>query len=175
MNHTDHVNLIQKGIPQGGIWADLGSGRGAFTLALADCLGTDSKIYSVDIDRRSLETQKTRMAAQFPDNAVEFLLADFTKKLDLPPLDGIVMANALHFVRDKVPVVKQLRALLKPGGHLVMVEYDTDSATAFVPYPFSYDTWSQLATVCGFVITSKLATRPSSNMGRIYSALSFND
>ena len=37
MDHNDHVLLLAKGIPtQGGVWADLGSGAGAFTLALAD-------------------------------------------------------------------------------------------------------------------------------------------
>ena len=35
MNHRDHVNLLRRGVPEpGGVWADLGSGAGAFTLAL---------------------------------------------------------------------------------------------------------------------------------------------
>ena len=39
MNHDDHVRLIREGVLGGGIaWADLGSGSGAFTLALADLL-----------------------------------------------------------------------------------------------------------------------------------------
>ena len=36
MDHTDHVNLIRAGVSTGGVWADFGSGGGAFTLALAD-------------------------------------------------------------------------------------------------------------------------------------------
>jgi ubiquinone/menaquinone biosynthesis C-methylase UbiE len=175
MNHTDHVNLIRDGVPAGGIWADLGSGRGAFTLALAECLGTDSEIYSVDLDRRALDMQKTHFATQFPDNAVAYLQADFTHLLKLPALDGIVMANSLHFVREKKPVLKQIRDLLKPEGRLVLVEYDTDKATSYVPYPFSYETWEVLAADCGFVETQQLATRPSSNMGGIYSALSLRE
>lgn len=175
MNHTDHVNLIREGIAEGGIWADLGSGRGAFTLALADCLGTDSKIYSVDIDRRALDVQKIRMAAEFPDNVVDYLQADFTHVLKLLALDGIVMANSLHFVRDKKPVLNLIHDLLKPTGHLVMVEYDTDKSTSYVPYPFSYETWQELATECEFAKTTQLATRPSRNMGQIYSALTLRD
>ena len=173
MNHEDHVTLIREGVPVGGIWADLGSGRGAFTLALAECLSTDSKIYSVDVDRRSLEVQETRMTAEFPDNEVEFIKADFTHPLKLPALDGILMANSLHFVREKKPVLKLVRELLKAAGRLVIVEYDTDKPTSYVPYPFSYETWAELAQECGFVRTTQLATRPSSNMGQIYSALSF--
>jgi ubiquinone/menaquinone biosynthesis C-methylase UbiE len=175
MNHADHVNLIREGVPAGGIWADLGSGRGAFTLALAECLGTDGKIYSVDVDRRALEVQETRMGAEFPDNEVEFMKADFTRSLDLPALDGVLMANALHFVREKKTVLKLIRDLLKADGRLLIVEYDTDKPTSYVPYPFSYDTWAELAAECDFVKTTKLASRSSSNMGQIYSALSFKE
>jgi len=36
VNHADHVALLARGVTQGegGTWADLGSGTGAFTLAL---------------------------------------------------------------------------------------------------------------------------------------------
>jgi len=37
MDHKDHVNLLRNGITNaGGVWADFGSGQGAFTLALAE-------------------------------------------------------------------------------------------------------------------------------------------
>lgn len=55
MNHCDHIKLIQKGIEaKGGIWADLGSGSGAFTLALRDVTGANVKIFSIDQDKTSL-------------------------------------------------------------------------------------------------------------------------
>jgi precorrin-6B methylase 2 len=39
----------------GGTWADLGSGGGAFTLALADLIGPQGVIYSMDRDRYALQ------------------------------------------------------------------------------------------------------------------------
>jgi ubiquinone/menaquinone biosynthesis C-methylase UbiE len=174
MDHRDHVKLIEKGVPPGGIWADLGSGRGAFTLALAECLGVNSKIYSIDLDWRALKTQETRMTAEFPDNDVEFMRADFTHHLDLPPLDGILMANALHFVHDKAPMIQRLRGLLKPGGRFVLVEYDTDTGNYPVPHPISFRTWQELAQECGLENTELLATRPSSFLGAFYAAVSYN-
>ncbi len=37
MDHADHTNLLRAGIADARpVWADLGAGRGAFTLALAD-------------------------------------------------------------------------------------------------------------------------------------------
>lgn len=173
MNHQDHVKLIKDGIPKGGVWADLGSGRGAFTLALADCLGTDSHIYSVDIDRRSLDKQKINMEHDFPKNEVTYLQADFTKKLDLPPLDGIIMANSLHFIRDKQPVLASIRDMLKVDGRLIMVEYDMSQGNSYVPYPFTFAMWVEMAKKGGFKQTELLATRPSSTWGQIFSALSY--
>jgi ubiquinone/menaquinone biosynthesis C-methylase UbiE len=100
MDHQDHVHLLHGGIPQpGGVWADLGSGSGAFTLALAECLGAEGEIYSVDKNGGELQRQQQAMHARFPAVIVHYLTADFTRPLPLPPLDGIVVANALHFLR----------------------------------------------------------------------------
>lgn len=173
MNHMDHVNLIKKGVPASGLWADLGSGRGAFTLALAECLGTDSHIYSIDQNKGALQTQQRAMEAQFPDNAVTYLEGDFTQEIKLPLLDGIVMANSLHFVADKRPILEELRTLLKPTGRLVMVEYDTDKGNYAVPYPMSFATWQRIATTSGFTKTALLATRPSRFLGSFFSSVSF--
>src|SRR5450631_3104664 len=67
MNHSDHVRLLHKGVPEsGGVWADLGSGSGAFTLALADLLGATGHIHSVDKDRQVLREQERAMQSLFP-------------------------------------------------------------------------------------------------------------
>jgi ubiquinone/menaquinone biosynthesis C-methylase UbiE len=171
MDHADHVYLIQNAIPTpGGVWADLGSGQGAFTLALADLLGPGSEIYSVDRDAGALRSQRRAMEARFPAVSVHYLVADFTAPLDLPPLDGLVMANSLHFVRDKAPTVRRLGALLRPGGRWVLVEYNADRGNPWVPYPLSFDTWRGLAERCGLADTRLLATVPSRFLREIYAA-----
>ena len=173
MNHNDHVNLLRNGIPgQGGVWADLGSGSGAFTLALADLIGATGHIYSVDKDRGALREQERAMRSRFSGTTVHYLTADFTQLLDLPPLDGIVMANSLHYVRKKDPVLQLVRNYLKPGGRLLIVEYNADRGNMWVPYPFSYHTWEVLARQNGFSSTQLLATVPSRFFGEIYSAVS---
>jgi SAM-dependent methyltransferase len=174
MNHTDHVNLLRNGIPtRGGVWADFGSGGGAFTLALAELIGPDATIYSIDQNRGALGRQQAIIHARFPDLTVHYVTADFTQPLDFPPLDGIVMANALHFVRRKDPVIRLLREYLAPGGRLIVVEYDTDRGNRWVPYPFTYSTWERLAARNGFARTTQIATRRSSFLGRFYAALSW--
>lgn len=172
MDHGDHVALIRDGVTPGA-WADLGSGGGAFTLALADLLGPGASIVSVDKDGGVLRRQREDMTRRFPHAAVEYRQADFTHGLDLPLLDGIVMANSLHFVRRKEPVLAAVHSWLRPGGRLVLVEYDADRGNPWVPHPMSYPTWEGVAAQNGFSDTRLLARRPSRYLGAIYSALSF--
>lgn len=174
MNHQDHVNLLRAGVPAtGGVWADLGSGTGAFTLALAELIGTAAEIYSIDKDASALREQERAIRARFPNVAVHYRAADFATPLDLPPLDGVIMANALHFRRDKERVVQAIKKYLRPGGRFILVEYNVDQGNLWVPYPLSYKTWESLASRCGFANTKLLATRPSSFLREIYSALSW--
>ncbi len=173
MDHHDHVNLLRAGIPgPGGVWAELGSGHGAFTLALADLLGPGAHIYSIDHDRDALRAQERAVHVRFPHAHVDYLHADYTQPLDLPPLDGLLMANSLHFQRDKDPVLQRVRGYLKPGGRFLLVEYNTDHGNAWVPYPLSYGTFEKLAKQNGFTGVRKIGAVPSSFLGEIYSALS---
>lgn len=173
MNHIDHMNLLRDGIPaQGGVWADLGSGRGAFTLALAELLGPDAEIYSIDRDGGALKDQKRAMQTGYPTNTVHYMEADFTRPISLPPLDGVVMANSLHFHRHKDPILKWVHSLLKPNGVLLMVEYNTNTGNTWVPYPFNYATWEALAKRNGFSETRLLSSRPSRFLDGMYSAVS---
>jgi ubiquinone/menaquinone biosynthesis C-methylase UbiE len=173
MDHHDHVRLLRDGVEGGGLtWADLGSGEGAFTLALADLLGPSGSIYSVDRDQRALEVQRRALRDAFPNVSVTPLIADFSRPLELPPLDGIVMANSLHFERDKLAVLGLVQGYLRPGGRLVLVEYDADHGNPWVPFPLSFGTWAKLAAQAGFRDTRRLASVPSRFLGSIYSALS---
>ena len=168
MDHADHVRLLQGGVTRGGMWADLGAGTGAFTLALAELVGPGGEVIAVDRDRSAL--RELERAVRPGGATVRTLGADFTKELDLEPLDGIVMANSLHFVRNKAPVLRLVHDLLKPAGRLLLVEYDADSGNTWVPHPMSFDTWRVLADTNGFTGTRQLATVPSRFLRRIYSA-----
>jgi ubiquinone/menaquinone biosynthesis C-methylase UbiE len=179
MNHHDHVNLLRPGILRpgnahpGGIWADFGSGRGAFTLALADLIGPEGLIYSVDKSHSALDQQQRVLHSRFPEVEAHYLKADFTRRLDLPPLDGLVVANALHFLRNKDKTVALLRDTLRPGGRFLVVEYNADRGNHWVPHPFSYATWQTIARRNGLQRTELMATTPSSFLGEFYAAVSY--
>jgi ubiquinone/menaquinone biosynthesis C-methylase UbiE len=165
LNHEDLVALIEGGVERsrGGRWADLGAGEGAFTLALSELLGPQARIVAVDRDATALRALGGRF---------EKRVADFTGPLDLEGLDGVLMANSLHFVKDKDAVLRGVHAMLRPGGRLIVVEYGTDRGNPWVPYPFTYDRWVGMAARAGFEGTRLLATVPSRWLGSMYSAVS---
>jgi ubiquinone/menaquinone biosynthesis C-methylase UbiE len=167
VDHADHVRLLRDGVTPGGTWADLGAGTGAFTLALAELVGPGGEVIAVDRDRGAL--RELERALRPGGAAVRTLGADFTKPLDLPPLDGIVMANSLHFVRDKTPVLAHVHRMLKPSGRLLVVEYGADKGNHWVPHPMSFETWRTLADGNGFTGTRRLGSQPSRFLGQIYS------
>jgi ubiquinone/menaquinone biosynthesis C-methylase UbiE len=166
LNHADLVALIEEGVGErGGRWADLGAGEGAFTLALAELLGPEAHITAIDKDARALHAIEGRF---------EVRVADFTRPLGLSDLDGVLMANSLHYVRDKQPVLEAVRKMLRAGGQLIIVEYGADRGNPWVPHPFTYAKWETMAARAGFKGTRLLKTVPSRWLGSMYSAVSLS-
>lgn len=176
MDHRDHVALLRGGVPSpgGATWADIGAGEGAFTLALADLLGSGARIVAVDRDAGALRANAEAVGARFPGVELMTLVGDFTAALALPPLDGLVAANSLHFVprHRQVAVIRSLAANLRPGAPFLVVEYDADRGNPWVPHPFTAMTFARLAAEAGLVDMTPVARIPSRFLGGIYSAVS---
>ena len=175
MDHTDHVNLLKPAdLPRGGIWADFGAGSGAFTLALSDLIGLGAEIYAIDKDRAGLGRLERSHREHFGTSQnLHLVRADFTGALSLPPLDGIVMANSLHYFKDKTKVLRHVQSFLKLNGALLLVEYNADSGNPWVPYPLSFETYCGLAPRAGFSEPRLLATVPSRFLREFYSAVAY--
>ena len=178
MDHNDHVNLLRPAdLKPGGSWADLGAGSGAFTFALRELIGASASIHAVDKDRNDLNRLKKDYEIHFgnSDN-LKIIVGDFSRPLatPLPPLDGIVMANSLHYFKDRVKMLEHVRSLLKPNGIFLIVEYNVDSGNLWVPYPFSFETFKKLAAQSGFGEPRLLAKHPSSFLREFYSAFTQN-
>lgn len=165
--------LLRAALPEGPshgptVWADLGCGSGAFTLILADLLGSRATIHAVDRDAMALRRLASFAGAHAA--TIPVLEADFTDPLDLPPLDGVLMANALHYLprRGQQALLRRLRGMLRTGGVLVVVEYDVARGNPWVPHPTPADRWPALALGAGFDEVRVVATVPSRYWGRVY-------
>jgi ubiquinone/menaquinone biosynthesis C-methylase UbiE len=169
MTRDDHVALIRPGVAgTDGVWADLGAGSGAFTFALASVLGPTARIYAVDRDAHALRILQREAGERFP--LVQAIHADFQGEVPLPPLDGLLMANSLHFHRDACAILAHAARWLKPGGRLIIVEYDIESGNPAVPHPLPWVRFPAAVECAGFSGARLLAVRPSRYHRRVYAA-----
>lgn len=144
-------------------WADLGCGAGLFTRVLFQLLPQHSEIYALDRD-----------LFRFAEAGIHFIQQDFVRTPPAFPvqLNGILMANSLHFVADKVGFLTQLSEQLLPGAAFILVEYDSNKANPWVPYPLHKQAAVELFTTLGFDFQGSLHEQPSLyNRANIYSAL----
>jgi hypothetical protein len=100
--------------------------------------------------------------------------ADFNNPMDLPPLDGIVMANALHYAKDHLTVLKNVLSYIKPAGSFILLEYDTDQPRVpWVPNPVSFRKFVTLCNEAHVSAPVKIGSMSSRyGEGEIYTALS---
>lgn len=171
------MGLIRPGVDRtDGTWADLGAGTGAFTLALAALLEPGAVIHALDRDAGALRTlereaavlRERRGAAGAP--RIVCLPADFTQEVFLPPLDGALVANALHFHADACGILRRIARRLKPGGVLIVVEYDITRPNPLVPHPLPWSRFPEAAACAGLSGARLLGTRPSAYHRSMYAA-----
>ncbi|HEU0076428.1 MAG TPA: hypothetical protein VFQ76_02190, partial [Longimicrobiaceae bacterium] len=80
------------------------------------------------------------------------------------------LANVLHFVPDAEAVLPRLAARLRPGGRLVLIEYEGRRPGPWVPYPVSAARFRELAPAAGLTPPEVVAARPSAFGGELYVA-----
>lgn len=152
-------------LPAEQYWADLGCGSGTFTRALATILPGQSKIIAVDKTHQSLAPLMGKAVK------VDFLQADMeADPLPLNELSGVLMANSLHYIRGKKAFLQKLEPVFLAQKQWLIVEYDTESANQWVPFPLSFSQLRSLFLPLGYTI-EKINTRPSAYGGEMYAAL----
>ena len=157
MTLPEAIDFIRPGInPTSGTWADIGAGTGLFTLALMEIL-TDGNVIALDKSPHALYSIKPP-----PHLGFEIVDADFHQPLSLPPLEGILMANALHYAKDHLTVLKNVLNSLKPGGTFILIEYDTDIPNIpWVPNPIPFQQFKDLCGKAGLHDPVIFGTRDS--------------
>lgn len=163
ITHNDFSPINRK------VWADLGCGSGTFTLALASILESGSSIYAVDSNISILSS----IPATYNNTSIKKFTIDFIVD-DLPfnNLDGALMANSLHYVKEKEAFLMKLKSYLNPDACFLIIEYDSDTSNRWVPYPLDFQSLKKLFTKLGYATISKLNTRASIYGNRLmYAAL----
>jgi SAM-dependent methyltransferase len=139
-------------------WADLGCGGGTFTLALAAVLGAGSTIHAVDRDGSALR----KIPSAHNGVRITTHRGDFTNRTwSFADLDGILMANSLHYVADQAAFIHACKPRMTSRGRFLIVEYDTSEAGRWLPYPVSQTRLTGLFERAGYSSITVLRSRPS--------------
>ncbi|WP_238011591.1 class I SAM-dependent methyltransferase [Dactylosporangium sp. AC04546] len=118
--------LVRVGIPQGGRCLDVGPGAGTITTWLAEQVGPTGHVVALDLDPRHI-TGGNNITIQQGD----------VRTVDLPPgqFDLIHTRQVLLHLAERDAVVDRLVAALKPGGVLVVSEWDATDRNMLLHAP----------------------------------------
>jgi len=109
---------VEPYVKRGQVVADIGCGSGYYTLALADCVGKEGKVYAVDLNEGALGTLKED-AERFGYRNID---AHVTSATDLSFIEDksvdFVLANGLLCVMsgDRQSAVNEIKRIVKPDG-----------------------------------------------------------
>lgn len=105
--------------------ADLGAGTGYFSARLASML-PQGRVYAVDIEPDMVRYLEARAKRENLRNLVAVAGAPGDPRLP-EKVDLILLVDVYHHIEDRVRYFSKLRAALRPGGHIAVVDFKLDS------------------------------------------------
>lgn len=118
----------------GRVIADLGCGSGYFTIPLARAVGNQGKVYAIDVLPAALESIRSQARLQGLFN-IETIRANAEvfqgTTINDNTADMVILSNILFQSNKKSDIIKEALRVLKPGGSLVLVEWNKN--TSFGP------------------------------------------
>jgi SAM-dependent methyltransferase len=103
--------------------ADVGAGSGYFTVRLASRVGPAGRVFANDLQSEMLKMLTARLARERVTNVTLVQGALDDPRLPSSSLDLAIMVDVYHEFSEPQKMLRGLRAALKPGGRLVLLEY----------------------------------------------------
>lgn len=119
--------------------ADLGAGSGYFTRRFVEAVTEEGKVYAIDIEPDMLEYVKNSLEHLHVPFTAEFILArPDDPKLPTQSVDLIFLCNTYHHLDDRAGYFSRVKAALKPGGRVAIIDYYHDARSGDVGFPRQY-------------------------------------
>jgi ubiquinone/menaquinone biosynthesis C-methylase UbiE len=110
---------------------EVGAGDGELSIAAADRVGAQGRVYTSELGDERIKTLRTRVANR-PNIHVVEAAADHTNFPEAA-CDALFMRNVYHHIEAPGPMTASLAASLKPGGRLAIVDFTPPGAEAPMP------------------------------------------
>lgn len=111
-------------LDEGAAVADIGSGTGLYALMFAESVGPAGRVYAEDIEPRFLDLINQRAEDSGIDNITAVLGRENDVTLPESAVDVVFIADTYHYFSDREAVMKSVYRALKPGGSLIVIDYD---------------------------------------------------
>lgn len=119
------------GLTRGQSVADIGAGTGYFSSRLARSAAAPT-VYAVDIEPSMVAYLKARAAKEGLKNLTAVQAGDSGPNLPVP-VDTILIVDTYHHIPNRVAYFTKLKASLKPGGKLAIVDFRKDAPSGPPP------------------------------------------
>ncbi len=168
IDHLDPPAIIRElGLRPGDVAADIGSGSGLFTRPMARAVLPTGRVYAVDIDKDLLAHVAATARDQGIANIVPVLAEEDSPTLAPESIDLALICDTLHHISHKEEYLSNVRACLKKGGRLAVIDFSDGWPEGHESMRFSMrdlDSWTAEA---GFVKIAEYHTIPG-NFFRVY-------
>ena len=116
------------GITPGKSVADVGAGSGWFTVRAARRVGPGGMVYAEDINPKAIETIDARAKTEKLPNIRTVLGTPDDVKLAPGSVDAVLLLKVYHEIAHPAVVMRELRAALKPGGRVGIIDRNGNGA-----------------------------------------------
>jgi ubiquinone/menaquinone biosynthesis C-methylase UbiE len=117
-----HEVMEALAVKPGEVIADIGAGSGYFAVRLAHHVGPSGRVYAVDISPEMIRHLHKRIRDAKLLN-LSPILAEPGDPLLPQAVDRFLIVDVWHHVEDQAAYLAKLKAHLKPGGQVVMIDF----------------------------------------------------
>jgi ubiquinone/menaquinone biosynthesis C-methylase UbiE len=118
----DPAAILAGLVRPGDTVVDVGCGLGFFTIAMAGLVGAGGKVVAVDLQQEMLARARRRAERRGLTDRIEFHQCAPDRIGIAGPVDFVLAFWMVHEVADRHAFLREIRTLLRPGGHLLIAE-----------------------------------------------------
>ena len=128
MEENTSLLLKNLAVKPGMVVADIGAGSGYHSALLSKMVGT-GKVFAVDVEPEMIAYLNARIKQEKLSRIVPILSTE--QKVSLPEntIDMMLLVDVYHEFSFPYEMALSMRAALKPGGKLVLVEFRAEDPT----------------------------------------------
>jgi len=99
---------------------DYGCGPGSFTIAAAELVGHEGKVFAVDIHPLAISAVKQKSSRKGLQNVETILVKGYDTGIEASSVDRVLLIDTIHAIDDPDALFREIHRMLKPDGLLFM-------------------------------------------------------